>query len=68
MTNMVIGYTVTLVLLLTIITFQLQLTFASPIESINKSQSVVNDSIVNCAALGCPGNSPNPHGPPTDEP
>jgi hypothetical protein len=21
-----------------------------------------------CAALGCPGNPPNPHGPPTEEP
>jgi hypothetical protein len=27
-----------------------------------------NDDVVNCAALGCPGNPPNPHGPPTEEP
>ncbi len=26
------------------------------------------DDIVHCAALGCPGNPPNPHGPPTEEP
>jgi hypothetical protein len=24
--------------------------------------------VVHCAALGCPGNPPNPHGPPTEEP
>lgn len=27
-----------------------------------------NDDVVHCAALGCPGNPPNPHGPPTEEP
>jgi hypothetical protein len=27
-----------------------------------------NDEVVHCAALGCPGNPPNPHGPPTVEP
>ena len=27
-----------------------------------------DDDVVNCAALGCPGNPPNPHGPPTEEP
>jgi hypothetical protein len=27
-----------------------------------------NDDVVHCAALGCPGNPPNPHGPPTKEP
>lgn len=27
-----------------------------------------NDEVVHCAALGCPGNPPNPHGPPTEEP
>jgi hypothetical protein len=27
-----------------------------------------NDDVVNCAALGCPGNPPNPHGPLTEEP
>ncbi|HZA70789.1 MAG TPA: hypothetical protein VE548_13925 [Nitrososphaeraceae archaeon] len=27
-----------------------------------------NDDVFNCAALGCPGNPPNPHGPPTKEP
>jgi hypothetical protein len=27
-----------------------------------------NDDVVNCAALGCPNNPPNPHGPPTEEP
>jgi hypothetical protein len=27
-----------------------------------------NDDVVNCAALGCPGNPPNPHGPPIEEP
>ena len=27
-----------------------------------------NDDVVQCAALGCPGNPPNPHGPPTEEP
>ena len=26
-----------------------------------------DDDVVNCAALGCPGNPPNPHGPPTEE-
>lgn len=26
------------------------------------------DDVVHCAALGCPGNPPNPHGPPTEEP
>ena len=26
-----------------------------------------NDDVVKCAALGCPGNPPNPHGPPTEE-
>ena len=27
-----------------------------------------NDDAVNCAALGCPNNPPNLHGPPTVEP
>lgn len=27
-----------------------------------------DDDIVHCAALGCPGNPPNPHRPPTGEP
>jgi hypothetical protein len=27
-----------------------------------------DDDVVHCAALGCPGNPPNPHGPPTEEP
>jgi hypothetical protein len=27
-----------------------------------------DDGVVHCAALGCPGNPPNPHGPPTEEP
>ena len=27
-----------------------------------------NDDVVNCAALGCPNNPPNLHGPPTEEP
>ncbi len=27
-----------------------------------------NDDVFHCAALGCPGNPPNPHGPPTEEP
>ena len=27
-----------------------------------------NDIVVNCAALGCPNNPPNLHGPPTEEP
>ncbi len=27
-----------------------------------------NDEVIHCAALGCPGNPPNPHGPPTEEP
>jgi hypothetical protein len=27
-----------------------------------------DDDVVNCAALGCPGNPPNPHGPSTEEP
>lgn len=27
-----------------------------------------NDDVVHCAALGCPDNPPNPHGPPTEEP
>jgi len=26
-----------------------------------------DDDVVNCAALGCPGSPPNPHGPPTEE-
>jgi hypothetical protein len=26
------------------------------------------DDVVNCAALGCPNNPPNLHGPPTEEP
>jgi hypothetical protein len=32
------------------------------------SEDVQDDDVVNCAALGCPGNPPNPHGPPTEEP
>lgn len=27
-----------------------------------------NDEVLHCAALGCPGNPPNPHGPSTEEP
>jgi hypothetical protein len=27
-----------------------------------------NGDVIHCAALGCPGNPPNPHGPPTEEP
>jgi hypothetical protein len=30
--------------------------------------SANDDDIIHCAALGCPGNPPNPHGPPTEEP
>jgi hypothetical protein len=32
------------------------------------SEEAADDDVVNCAALGCPGNPPNPHGPPTEEP
>jgi hypothetical protein len=32
------------------------------------SEDGQDDDVVNCAALGCPGNPPNPHGPPTEEP
>jgi hypothetical protein len=32
------------------------------------SEEQPNDDIVHCAALGCPGNPPNPHGPPTEKP
>lgn len=32
------------------------------------SEDVQDDDVIHCAALGCPGNPPNPHGPPTEEP
>ena len=32
------------------------------------SEDVPDDDVAHCAALGCPGNPPNPHGPPTEEP
>jgi hypothetical protein len=95
MTDKVIGYIV-MIILLTTIMFQQQLTLASPIDGTNNqtviSQTVIpelpvnnnttessselppipeeqpNDDVVNCAALGCPGNPPNPHGPPIEEP
>jgi hypothetical protein len=84
MTDKVIGYIV-MIILLTTIMFQQQLTLASPKDGTNnqtvishttKSSSELppipeeqpNDNVVNCAALGCPGNPPNPHGPPTEEP
>jgi hypothetical protein len=85
-----------MIILLTTIMFQQQLTLASPKDGTDnqtdKSQTVIpesrvngnttessselppipeeqpNDDVVNCAALGCPGNPPNPHGPPTEEP
>ena len=32
------------------------------------SEEAADDDVAHCAALGCPGNPPNPHGPPTEEP
>jgi hypothetical protein len=83
MTNLVIVYAI-IVVLLTSIIFQQQLllTVASPESSVNGNiaepqpepeqapvpEEPPADDVVHCAALGCPGNPPNPHGPPTEEP
>jgi hypothetical protein len=32
------------------------------------SEEAPDDNVAHCAALGCPGNPPDPHGPPTEEP
>jgi hypothetical protein len=66
MTDQVIGH-ITMIILLAAIMFQQQLTAAtSEPASIPEDQS--DDDVFHCAALGCPGNPPNPHGPPTEEP
>jgi hypothetical protein len=95
MTNRVMDYPVT-VIILALVIFQQHPTMASSKEGADnqtaESQTVIselpvnsnttqphserapgtadppNDEVVHCAALGCPGNPPNPHGPPTEEP
>ena len=41
---------------------------SSELAPIPEEQPNNDDDVVHCAALGCPGNPPNPHGPPTEEP
>jgi hypothetical protein len=66
MTNQVIGYIIIIILLFATIMYQQQLTVAEPAPIPEEQPN--NDDVVHCAALGCPGNPPNPHGPPTEEP
>jgi hypothetical protein len=63
MAQVVVGYVAVAILLASSI-FQHQLTIASPEDS----EEAPDDNVAHCAALGCPGNPPNPHGPPTEEP
>ena len=70
MTYAVIGYTATLALLIAII-FQVHNSISEPHSEpspATEKPSLNGGDIVHCAALGCPGNPPNPHGPPTEEP